>query len=90
MKTMFLLTALIVSLSLSIHGEAVKDREGAVRGDKAKLESDARWNYNDVDAGFRLAKQTGKPLLVILRCIPCMSCMGIDTSVLEEPALLLD
>ncbi|MDB6117426.1 MAG: hypothetical protein JWO08_1207, partial [Verrucomicrobiaceae bacterium] len=66
--------------------------EGAVRGDKAKLENSARWNYNDVDAGFRLAKETGKPLLVVLRCIPCMACMGIDTTVLDDPALefLLD
>lgn len=76
----------------AVHAETVKDREGAVRGDRAKLEADARWNYNDVDAGFALAAMTGKPVLVVLRCIPCMACMGIDQSVLEEQELapLLD
>ena len=75
-------------LTLPALAETVKDREGAVRGDKAALESDARWNYNDVDSGFRLAKTTGKPLLVVLRCVPCMSCAGIDASVLQEKELI--
>lgn len=72
--------------------EAVKDREGAVRGDKAAMENDARWIYNDYERGFAEAKQSGKPLLVVLRCVPCLACMGIDASVLNEPALapLLD
>lgn len=70
----------------------VKDREGAVRQDKAAMESDARWIYNDVDRGFVEAKKTGKPLLVVLRCVPCLSCVGLDAEVLKEPALapLLD
>ncbi|MCB1209741.1 MAG: PDZ domain-containing protein [Verrucomicrobiales bacterium] len=72
--------------------EAVKDREGAVRGDRAAMENDARWIYNDVQRGFDEAKKTGRPLLVVLRCVPCVSCMGIDASVLQEAALapLLD
>ena len=74
------------------HAAAVKDREGAVRGDKAAMENDARWLYNDVDRGFAEAKRTGKPLLVVLRCVPCLSCVGLDAQVLTEPALapLLD
>ena len=74
------------------HAAAVKDREGAVRGDKATMENDARWIYNDVDRGFAEAKKTGKPLLVVLRCVPCLSCVGLDAEVLKEPALspLLD
>lgn len=82
---------LLASISL-LQAETVKDREGAVRADKAKLESSMRWNYDNLDAGFALAKKTGKPVLVVLRCIPCMACMGIDTSVLEEKELapLLD
>jgi len=38
--------------SASLSAEAVKDREGAVRGDRAKMEHDQRWIYNDVDRGF--------------------------------------
>ena len=68
--------------------ETVKDREGAVRGDREKMQNNERWIYNDVDEGFRQAKATGKPLMVVLRCVPCLACMGIDTGVLiENPTL---
>jgi serine protease Do len=86
MMTRTLLT--LLSLAAFAPAATVKDREGAVRGDKARLENDPRWNWNDVDGGFRLAKTTGKPLLVVLRCLPCMACAGIDASVLEEPDLV--
>lgn len=88
MKPAFLLTLAFLSLAASVPAATVKDREGAVRGDKARLENDPRWNWNDIDGGFRLAKTTGKPLLVVLRCLPCMACAGIDASVLEEPELV--
>jgi hypothetical protein len=81
------LAALLCLTSLAF-AETVKDREGAVRGDKAKFENDARWNYCDLDTGFQLAKTTKKPLLVVLRCVPCMSCAGMDAAVLEEPSLV--
>ncbi len=86
-----LLTTL--ALSTLAFAETVKDREGAVRNDKATLEKDKRWLYNDVAQGFAEAKRTGKPLLVVLRCVPCLACMGIDSKVLlqeSELAPLLD
>ena len=63
-----------------------------MRNDRATLEYDARWIYNDVERGFAEAKRTGKPLLAVLRCVPCLSCAGIDASVLEAKSLapLLD
>lgn len=72
--------------------EAVKDREGAVRSDRDRMEGDARWIYNDVARGFAEAKAGGKPLLVVLRCVPCLACMGIDAAILESGDLagLLD
>ena len=83
--------SLVIGVGVS-HAAAVKDREGAVRGDKAAMENDARWIYNEVDRGFAEAKKTGKPLLVVLRCVPCLSCVGLDAEVLKEPSLgpLLD
>ncbi len=83
----------IVALSLFVlhsqsFAEAVKDREGAVRKDRTAMEYDARWIYNDFNAGFAKAKQTGKPLLVVLRCVPCLACAGIDAQVLEEKELI--
>ncbi len=78
--------------STLVFAEAVKDREGAVRKDKAAMENDARWIYNDYYKGFEKAQQTKKPLLVVLRCVPCMSCMGMDAAVLGDATLqpLLD
>lgn len=78
-----LLWVLGVGLATTLPAETVKDREGAVRGDRARMESDARWIYNDIPAAFAKAKETGKPLLVVLRCVPCVSCMDIDAQVLE-------
>ena len=78
---------------LPCSGETVKDREGAIRSDKAKMEKSDRWVYNDVESGFSEAKKSGKPLMVVLRCVPCLACMGMDTGVLlENPKLspLLD
>lgn len=87
------LSALLLAwLAASLHAETVKDREGAVRADRAARENDPRWIYNDWERGFAEAKRTGKPLLVVLRCVPCLACAGIDAQVLEESALapLLD
>jgi hypothetical protein len=87
-----LLASAILALASSSFADAVKDREGAVRADKAAMENDARWIYNDWRKGFEKAKWEGKPLLVVLRCVPCLACAGIDASVLNEPNLqpLLD
>ena len=91
MKAILLLAALAAFAPHSF-AETVKDREGAVRQDKAAMENDPRWAYNDLPKAFAEAKRTGKPLLVVLRCVPCLSCAGIDSSVLTEPELapLLD
>ncbi len=62
----------------------VKDREAAVRADRATLENSARWIYTDVKRGFAEAKRTAKPLLVVLRCVPCLACAGIDSAVLLQ------
>lgn len=95
MKTHTLLPAAAVSLLLLLPAaaEAVKDREGAVRKDKATMENDTRWLYNDIDAAFAAAEKSGKPLLVVLRCVPCIACSGIDAQVLlqeKELTALLD
>jgi serine protease Do len=79
-----------VALSLftpNFFAATVTDRKAAVLDDRARMENNQRWIYNDWKRGFEEAKRTGKPLLVVLRCVPCTSCMGIDASVLSEPDL---
>lgn len=75
---------LLAALCSSSLGQAVKDREGAVRNDRAAMENDQRWIYNDYQRGFEQAKETGKPLLIVMRCIPCLACSGIDAQVLMK------
>lgn len=89
MKSFLLLAPLLLIASpANALADAVKDREGAVRKDKAEMQNDGRWIYNDWQKGFVEAKRTGKPLLIVLRCVPCLSCMGLDASVLTSPALM--
>jgi hypothetical protein len=84
--------ALSFAFAQTTLAEAVKDREGAVRNDRAKMKHDARCLYNDVEQGFSEAAKSGKPLLVVLRCVPCLACMGMDAAVLasDELSPLLD
>ncbi|HAB17690.1 MAG TPA: peptidase, partial [Verrucomicrobiales bacterium] len=79
-----LLGALCGGLGLVALAETVPDREGAVRQDRAVMTNDTRWIYNDVTRGFAEARQTGKPLLVVLRCVPCLACGGIDGQVIDR------
>jgi serine protease Do len=34
------------------------------------MEVQGDWIYNDIDKGFAESKKTGKPLLVVFRCVP--------------------
>jgi serine protease Do len=80
----FFVFSTLLAVAVGLRAEAVKDREGAVRKDRATWENDDRWIYNDLDRGFAEAKLSGKPLLVVLRCIPCLACAGLDARVLME------
>jgi serine protease Do len=73
-----------MAVAISALGETVPDRQGAVLGDREKLENDPRWIYNDYEKGFAEGRRTGKPVLIVLRCIPCLACAGIDAKVLLE------
>ncbi|MFO0958107.1 MAG: Trx7/PDZ domain-containing (seleno)protein [Isosphaeraceae bacterium] len=68
-------------------------REQKVRADKAKVEAADSWIYNDMGRGFAEARRTGKPIVVVLRCIPCEECVKLDDDLVEgDPVLrpLLD
>jgi len=49
---------------------AAEDRDAKVRGDRQDVLSTGKWIYNDLAAGMAEARRTGKPLLVVFRCIP--------------------
>ena len=60
----------ITTLILTATVEAQNRREAVVRQDKARLEADASWIYNNVEEGLASAKEQTKPLLILIRCVP--------------------
>ncbi|MCY2976914.1 MAG: Trx7/PDZ domain-containing (seleno)protein [Planctomycetota bacterium] len=76
------LTAAFFS-SISIEPLFAQTREEKVLGDKKKFESMGLWFYNDLDGAFEAAKESNKPVLVVLRCIPCEECVKLDDDLLE-------
>ncbi|MCA9131916.1 MAG: PDZ domain-containing protein [Planctomycetales bacterium] len=61
-----------------------KDRNTLVREDRTRFLDNGLWIYNDVEQGLATAQETGQPLLVIFRCIPCEACAQLDEQVIEE------
>jgi serine protease Do len=68
----------------SVRAVPPNEREAKVRGDKAKLENDTNWIYNDWDKAVAEAKKMNKPLMVILRCIPCEACSEFDDQLVRR------
>jgi hypothetical protein len=79
--------SVVLSLTtwLAVTGPAgAQTREDKVRADRQKVEAEGFWIYNDLAKGFAEAKKTGKPLLVILRCIPCEECVKLDDDLVNQ------
>ena len=49
---------------------------------------DGFWIYNDLPKARAEAERTGKPLLVIFRCIPCEACAQLDREIMERDPLV--
>ncbi len=75
---------MFLSLMAATAADAQNKREQQVRDDLARIEAQDFWIYNDVEAGFAEAKETGKPVLVTFRCIPCEACAQLDEEVAER------
>jgi serine protease Do len=63
-------------------------REIKVREDRKRVESQGRWLYNDLDTAFKKAHASGKPILVVLRCIPCEECVKLDDDLVDNDPVL--
>lgn len=61
-----------------------QSREQKVRADKAKVEADGFWIYNKLPQAFADAKSSGKPIIVVLRCIPCEECVKLDDELVDK------
>lgn len=65
-----LLTISLLVCLLAISASAAEDRDTKVRTDRSEVQAAGLWLYNDLPRGFEEARKTGKPLLVVLRCVP--------------------
>src|SRR5439155_17265429 len=77
----------IISLCAMLGAAALaggQTREEKVLADRKKFEADPLWIYNDLAKGFAQARQTGKPMLVVLRCIPCEECVKLDDDLVNQ------
>ena len=63
-------------------------REEKVREDRRKVEAEGFWIYNDLQKALDRAKQNGKPILVVLRCIPCEECVKLDDELVEQDQVI--
>src|SRR5437764_5356895 len=72
---------------------SAQDREAKVRNDRERVEASGAWVYNDLPRGIDEARKSGKPLLVVIRCVLCEACAKLDEEVVRrDPAVraLLD
>jgi len=59
-------------------------REEKVRSDRKKVVAEGFWIYNDLPKAFDEAKKTGKPIVVVLRCLPCEECVKLDDDLVDR------
>src|SRR5215813_6927911 len=81
---LLLISASAMALLLGV--ALAQTREEKVRADKAKVEAGGYWIYNDVPKAFAEAKRTGKPIIAVLRCIPCVECVKLDDDLIDADA----
>jgi hypothetical protein len=75
----------VLALNAQVFGQS---REEKVRNDRKKIELMGTWIYNDIETGFERARKSGKPVMVVLRCIPCEECVKLDDELIEQhPAI---
>jgi S1-C subfamily serine protease len=67
-----------------VNGQQPKTRDQLVRDDLQTILRDGYWIYNDFAKARAEAEQTGKPLLVVIRCIPCEACAQLDSEIMER------
>jgi serine protease Do len=76
--------AALFATAAALAQEKREDREAKVRADKERVEAAAKWIYDDLPRGIEEAKKSGKPLLVVFRCIPCEACAKLDEDVVTR------
>ncbi|WP_435007938.1 Trx7/PDZ domain-containing (seleno)protein [Tundrisphaera lichenicola] len=80
----FLGLLLVASESLA------QDRDTKVRNDRAAFQESKDWFYNDLSRAIPAARASGKPIMVVFRCIPCEACQEFDDDVARRDPVIRD
>lgn len=88
MRVISILTILMCLSPGVSPGQEKKTREQKVREDQQRVIEEGFWIYNDLPRAFKKATETGKPLLVVLRCIPCEECVKLDDDLVDTDPVL--
>lgn len=63
----------LVSAAMLLAGTTAalgQDRAQKVELDRKTVQADESWIYDDLDQALDAAKQAGKPVMAVIRCIP--------------------
>ena len=82
------LSVFALALALFTPVAAQNPREKKVRDDKVKVEADGFWIYNHLPKAFEEAKKDAKPIVVVLRCLPCEECVKLDDNLVDKDPTL--
>ncbi|PAY15606.1 peptidase [Rhodopirellula sp. SM50] len=85
MRAFSSLTLLLFALASALTAQT---RDEIVRSDKEKVEREGFWMYNDIPGAFEEAKRTGKPIVVVLRCLPCHECVKLDDELVDTDPVI--
>jgi len=69
---------------LSAMAQEKLSREQKVLKDCEHFQHDDTWIYNDFAKALSEAKKVGKPILAVMRCLPCEECVKLDDAVLDS------
>ena len=86
MKKLMLCSFICVLVFCSL--SFAQTREQKVKDDKTKNEASGFWHYNNFTKGVEDAKTNKKPMMVVLRCLPCEECVKLDDELMEKDTVI--
>ncbi len=89
MRLMLIVVMAVITLCLAETAAAQqKTRDQNVREDRERVTEQGFWIDNDLNAAFARARTSEKPILALLRCIPCEECVKLDDELVDQDPVL--
>src|SRR5439155_10244558 len=75
-------TRLLLALAAALVWSSALPAQSALQQELKDLDIAPHWIYDDFPKALAQAKETGKPILVVLRCVPCPPGKTLDGQVM--------